>query len=82
MSEQKYTIDQIRTYILSQDSLGDILYNLTDENLSPPNDSYDVSEDEEKFRIWKREYGSNEENGYVDWPEFRDHYLWCDNCND
>lgn len=28
---QKFTIEQIKTYILSQDSLGDVLYNLNEK---------------------------------------------------
>jgi hypothetical protein len=30
--ENTYTIDQIRTYLLSQDSLGDVMYNLKNIN--------------------------------------------------
>lgn len=33
MSEQKFTILEIKNYITSQDSLGDVLYNLSVENI-------------------------------------------------
>ena len=32
-----FTIDQIRAYLLSQDSLGDILYNLSEEAIIKAN---------------------------------------------
>lgn len=32
-----YTIEQIRKYLLTQDSMGDILYNLSEENLDKAN---------------------------------------------
>lgn len=36
-----FTIEQIRTYIISQDSLGDVLYNLSEENIMQANESQD-----------------------------------------
>lgn len=33
MEELKFTIEEIRNYILSQDSLGDVLLNLNAENI-------------------------------------------------
>lgn len=39
----KFTIDEIKNYILSQDSLGDVLYNLNEKNINKAN------EDEETF---------------------------------
>ncbi len=30
---KSYTVDEIRTYLLSQDSRGDIMYNLSEENI-------------------------------------------------
>jgi hypothetical protein len=35
--ENKFTIDEIRKYIESQDSMGDILYNLSEENIEKAN---------------------------------------------
>jgi hypothetical protein len=35
---KQYTIEQIRNYILSQDSMGDILYNLKEENIDKANE--------------------------------------------
>lgn len=37
MAEEKFTIKQIKNYILSQDSLGDVLYNLKAENIEKAN---------------------------------------------
>jgi len=37
MSEKRYTIEEIRNYILSQDSMGDILYYLSEENIEKAN---------------------------------------------
>lgn len=33
-----FTIEQIRNYLLSQDSLGDIMYNLSEENILKANE--------------------------------------------
>lgn len=35
--EKTFTIQEIRKYILSQDSLGDVLYNLTEKNIIQAN---------------------------------------------
>jgi len=35
--ERKFTIEEIRNYILKQDSLGDVLYNLTEEKIIEAN---------------------------------------------
>lgn len=40
-----FTIDEIRKYILSQDSLGDVLYNLKEEKIIEANEP---EEDEEE----------------------------------
>lgn len=37
MSDQKYSIDEIRRYILSQDSMGDVLYNLKPDKIAEAN---------------------------------------------
>lgn len=42
---KKYTIEEIKNYILSQDSMGDILYYLTEENIEKVN-SDEEDEDE------------------------------------
>lgn len=36
-SKTEFTVEQIKTYILSQDSMGDILYNLNVENIRKAN---------------------------------------------
>jgi hypothetical protein len=40
-----FTIEEIRNYILSQDSLGDVLYNLKEENIIKANQPEDNEED-------------------------------------
>lgn len=40
-----FTIEQIRNYILFQDSLGDVLYNLTEENILLANKEEQEEED-------------------------------------
>lgn len=46
MEEQKFTIEEIRKYIISQDSLGDVLYNLNAENIIEANSEEEDNEDE------------------------------------
>jgi hypothetical protein len=47
---KKYTIETIRKYIESQDSLGDVLYNLSEEKLDElENEESDILEDEEDY---------------------------------
>jgi transcription initiation factor IIE alpha subunit len=41
-----FTIEEIKTYILSQDSLGDVLYNLTEEKIIKANELKEEEEDE------------------------------------
>lgn len=38
MTQTTFTIEEIKTYILSQDSLGDVLYNLSAENIIEANE--------------------------------------------
>lgn len=35
---KKFTVEEIKNYILSQDSLGDIMYNLSEENIQRANE--------------------------------------------
>jgi hypothetical protein len=35
---KRYTVDEIRNYLLSQDSMGDILYYLNEDNIDKAND--------------------------------------------
>lgn len=39
--QNTFTIDEIRKYILSQDSLGDVLYNLSSSKILEANESED-----------------------------------------
>jgi hypothetical protein len=49
--QNTFTIDEIRKYILSQDSLGDVLYNLSSSKIieanEPEDDDLDWDEDDE-----------------------------------
>lgn len=40
-----FSIEQIRNYILSQDSLGDVLYNLKEDKILAANESNDDEEE-------------------------------------
>ena len=44
--QNTFTIDEIRKYILSQDSLGDVLYNLSSSKILEANEP-DENEDED-----------------------------------
>ena len=39
--EEKFTVEEFRNYILSQDSLGDVMYYLTADNVRRANAKYD-----------------------------------------
>jgi hypothetical protein len=41
-----FTIEEIRKYILSQDSMGDILYNLKEENIIQANEPEEIDEED------------------------------------
>ena len=45
--QNTFTIDEIRKYILSQDSLGDVLYNLSVSKILETNESEEEEEDDE-----------------------------------
>ena len=45
--QNTFTIDEIRKYILSQDSLGDVLYNLSSSKILEANESEEEEEDED-----------------------------------
>jgi len=44
--QNTFTIDEIREYILSQDSLGDVLYNLSVSKIIEANELIEEEEDE------------------------------------
>lgn len=52
---KQYTVEQIRTYILSQDSLGDVLYNLTEEKIDKANEVIEIIGCLETIDNWGRE---------------------------
>ena len=47
MEQTTFTIQEIKNYILSQDSLGDVLYNLKAENIIKANKPKDDEDEEE-----------------------------------
>ena len=48
-----FTVDEIRKYILSQDSLGDVLYNLKAEKIIEANEPEEDDDDEDDDIIIK-----------------------------
>jgi len=46
MEEPKFTIDEIRAYLFSKDSMGDILYFLSAENIIKANEIEEIFEEE------------------------------------
>ena len=47
--QNTFTIEEIRKYILSQDSLGDVLYNLSVSKILEANQTEEEEEDEDDF---------------------------------
>lgn len=47
--QNTFTIDEIRKYILSQDSLGDVLYNLSVSKILEANEPEEEEDDEDDF---------------------------------
>jgi hypothetical protein len=45
---KKYTVEEIKKYLLSQDSMGDILYFLNEDNIDKANEP---DEDEDEFNL-------------------------------
>jgi hypothetical protein len=44
--QKTFTIEEIRKYILSQKSMGDILYNLKEENIIQANEPEEIDEED------------------------------------
>jgi hypothetical protein len=49
--QNTFTIDEIRKYILSQDSLGDVLYNLSVSKILEANEPEEDDDDEDDYII-------------------------------
>ena len=49
--QNTFTIDEIKKYILSQDSLGDVLYNLSVSKILEANEPEEDDEDDEDYII-------------------------------
>lgn len=47
--EKTFTIEQIRNYILKQDSLGDVLYNLKAEKIEEANETEEEEDEESEY---------------------------------
>jgi hypothetical protein len=65
--QNTFTIDEIRKYILSQDSMGDILYNLSVSKILEANEPEEEEEDED-----------DDEDDEVDWDildEIKEKYI-------
>ena len=55
--QNTFTIDEIRKYILSQDSLGDVLYNLSVSKILEANEPEEDDDDEDfiiKYELLKQ----------------------------
>ena len=70
----KFTIEEIRKYIESQDSLGDVLYNLSEENIVSANtpvnknsDAYKEGFEEYKPGRFRNPYDRRFEQEYRDY---------------
>jgi hypothetical protein len=50
--QNTFTIEEIRKYILSQDSMGDILYNLSVSKILEANEPEDNEDDEDDDEDW------------------------------
>ena len=49
--QNTFTIDEIRKYILSQDSLGDVLYNLSVSKILEANEPEEDDDEEDDYII-------------------------------
>jgi hypothetical protein len=49
--QNTFTVDEIRKYILSQDSLGDVLYNLKAEKIIEANEPEEDDEEDDDIII-------------------------------
>jgi hypothetical protein len=70
--EEKFTIKEFRNYVGTQDSLGDVLYNLNAESIRKAN----PQEDEETFPDDCRFYDHAQGRGLCACDE--SHFVWCD----
>jgi hypothetical protein len=50
--EEKFTIEEIRNYIIRQDSFGDVLYNLSSASIIYTNTQEDEDEDEDFYNFF------------------------------
>jgi hypothetical protein len=81
---KQYTIEEIRNYIKSQDSLGDVLYNLTEEKIDEANKVIEIVGCLETVDNWGREeqYDAQETYKLLTNPdEWTDDQRFYDECN-
>ena len=83
---KQYTVEQIRNYILSQDSLGDVLYNLTEEKIDEANHVIKIIGCVETVDNWGNENKLDEQETYKllinpdEWTDDQRFYDEFDNC--
>lgn len=71
---QSFTVDQIRKYIQSQDSIGDVLYNLTEQAIVEANQT--INTESEAYKEGVEEYVSGQKirnpysRNYVEYKEY------------
>jgi hypothetical protein len=71
---QTFTVDQIRKYIQSQDSMGDILFNLSEEAIVEANAA--INTESEAYKEGVEEYVSGQKfrnpynRGYIEYREY------------
>lgn len=78
---KKYTIEEIRNYILSQDSLGDVLYNLSEENIDKANEDnsdLDSIRLECTCRACPEQYNAYKDDEYVGYLRLRHGFFYTD----
>lgn len=81
---KKYTIEEIRNYILSQDSLGDVLYNLKEENIDKANKIEENDIDLDSIRLectchaCPEQYNAYKGDEYVGYLRLRHGFFYTD----
>jgi hypothetical protein len=84
---QTFTVDEIRKYIQSQDSIGDVLYNLTEQAIVEANAA--INTESEAYKEGVEEYVSGQKfrnpynRGYIEYREYEAgwHSMYCQDEN-
>ena len=74
--EKSFTLEEIKNYIRSQDSLGDVLYFLTEENIEKANQKPELDDSPENCKHYDECQGRHKCCS----PDVEDHQCWgiCD----